>query len=257
MLRASSFERWPLNVTFYSEDVFKVWQKWTQQTLERLRPGIEVTLDEPARVAKAVPPAGTEKLSGIPGIDVGYVCLKQHLEKAKTVLSTNPRCSICTDHLPSDGAMTLVCPNASCNSANHLSCLAPSFTKQAEDIVPTTGQCPKCSTKLRWMDLVKELSLRMRGEAEVAKLFKVRKARGKKNEEAAGAALVEVDEVSEDDEMVEEELPYLSISEDSDLEGAEPAKQSKGGASGSRLFTAPSADPFIEDSDWEDAEIIT
>jgi structure-specific endonuclease subunit SLX1 len=144
--------------------------------------------------------------------------------------------------------------------AGHLSCLAPSFSGVAENLVPTTGDCPGCGAKLRWIDLVKELSLRMRGEAEVQKIFKIRKPRGTKKGDAAVAAIPLAEDGSEDEEMADDDVPYLSISADSEIDDAEPAAKSHA-MTRHVEFRAPKRAPapnlFIEDSDWDDAEIVT
>ena len=228
--------------------------------MEPLRPGIEVTLHGASRVSNAVAEASNGALSGIQAIDVGYDSLKPHLEKAKSMLASASRCAVCSEKLPSNGAMTLICPTTTCHMAGHLSCFASSFSGIAENLVPTTGNCPGCGAKLNWIDLVKELSLRMRGEAEVQKIFKVRKLRGTKKGDAALATVPVAEDGSEDEEMVEDDMPYLSVSDDSDIDDAEPAANRNamakhGGFQVSKV--APARNLFIEDSDWDDAEIVT
>ena len=153
-----------------------------------------------------------------------------------------------------------MCPNTTCRMAGHLSCLAPSFSGAAGNLVPTTGNCPNCGVKLRWIDLVKELSLRMRGEAEVKKIFKTRKSRGTKKGDGAMATISVEEDDSEDEKMAEDVIPYLSVSDDCEIDDAEPAASSlsmpkHGGSQASKR--APATNLFIEDSDWDDAEIVT
>ena len=119
-------------------------------------------------------------------------------------------------------------------------------------MVPTTGQCAGCGTELRWIDLVKELSLRTRSEAEVQKLFKVRKPRGTKQNGAAETTAPVVDEPSQDEDLPDDDVPYLSLSDESEL--SKPTITSRSFPAAATTF---SADPFIEDSDWDDAEVIT
>jgi structure-specific endonuclease subunit SLX1 len=249
-----------LSVTFYAEDVFRVWQKWTAQGVEPLVPGIEIALDGSSRVSSGLHEFTSGTVSGIQAIDVGYSSMKEHLEKARDLLANSPRCTICSERLPPNGAMTLVCPNNTCRTAGHLTCLAPSFLADNEDLVPTTGKCPGCGTKLHWIDLVKELSLRMRGEAEVQKIFKVRKPRGTKKDDAVAATTAIADDASEDENIAEEDLPYLSVSDDSETDDDAPARNDYAMPNG-RGFQASNAArgaaPFIEDSDWDDAEIVT
>lgn len=247
-------------MTFYSEDVYLVWQKWTEQGVEPLRQGIEISLDDSQHPPNGPAESDAQVLSGIKSINVGYTPLKQHLEKSRSVLAAAPLCTVCAARLPPDGAMTLVCSHTTCHTAGHLSCLAPLFSCQGEDLVPTSGKCPGCGTKQRWIDLVKELSVRMRGEAEVQKLFKVRKARGKKQDEPAAAATGIEDDASEDDGVVEDDVPYLTLSDESEIDDVAPSTKAFT-TSAARGFhaadTSYGADPIIEDSEWDDAEIIT
>lgn len=41
-----------------------------------------------------------------------------------------------------------------------------------EDIIPITGVCPRCKGEVVWGDLMKEMSLRIRGPKEIEKLLK-------------------------------------------------------------------------------------
>ena len=267
LLRSSSFERWPLKVTFYAEDVFKAWQKWASQQLNKLRPGIAVLMDESSRStsltskedpAHAPDPALT---TGIHAIDVGYSGLKLHLEKAKRLTATDsPPCSVCQDSTPADGAMTLICPRDGCDAVGHLGCLASSFLKGEDELVPTTGTCPGCGAQLQWVDLVKELSLRMRGQNEIDKVFKTRKARGAKKQNDVGSVAESIDESASEDEAIADDWHYLSESSDAEIiEHAirsDPSPISKRPGRGVVAFASRS-DPVVEDSDWDDAEVLT
>ncbi|WPH03901.1 Structure-specific endonuclease subunit slx1 [Acrodontium crateriforme] len=284
LLRASSFSRWPLTVTFYADDVFKVWKKWTGQHLEHLPPSIQVAMDDPSSSSTSNslvtdPPTLIDSpLTGIAALDVTYAPLKTHISKTTQLLETSDwlNCSICNTGIPASGAMTLVCPNETCNSLSHLNCLSSSFL-QAENnpnaIVPTHGTCPTCNTNLHWVDLVKELTLRMRGDKIIQELFKVRR-RAKKGENAtiestnAETLLPDHDESEDDDD----EDDWHVLPESSDVSQptspirtyTRPAKPSfhdslaiteAGPAPTS--FSAGHFDPVIEDSDWDDAEILS
>ncbi|CZT21288.1 related to Structure-specific endonuclease subunit slx1 [Ramularia collo-cygni] len=204
LLRATSFERWPLKVTFFSEDVHRMWLRWTTQQFEKLRPWIDITMDESSCAPKkgqteAVPSDPSPK--GIHALDLGYTGLKPQIEKCRELFDVHRsvECSICCKETPSTGFGTLVCPHEGCRSVSHLQCLASSFLK-AEGasangaIVPTSGSCPTCNTKLMWIDLVRDLSLRMRGEKEIKAIYKPKRAK-------KGAAAVDDDSepVSDDD----------------------------------------------------------
>jgi structure-specific endonuclease subunit SLX1 len=230
LLRARSFERWPLRVTFYAEDVYRVWTRWIGQHLELkggngLREGLWVGMAEgmaTTTIAKKIaslpvpPPEPTLEAAapkGIHALDVSHAPLKPQLEKAKTLLATPQKCTLCSRGIPTSGASSLICSSPSCNSITHLTCLATHFLateKKSSDsdstgtpsILPTTGTCPSCSTPLLWQTLAQELSLRMRGAKEVAALFKpVRTRKRKSDEQATGGAVEEEEEEAEESEL--------------------------------------------------------
>ncbi|KAI7054337.1 hypothetical protein KC352_g44859, partial [Hortaea werneckii] len=101
LLRSTSFERWPLKVTFYAEDVYKVWIKWTSQQIAKLRPGISVELDESMRSANErgaeETPQEASKPKGIDALDISYAGLKAHLEKSRQAIEDAEwlHCNIC------------------------------------------------------------------------------------------------------------------------------------------------------------------
>lgn len=263
LLRASSFERWPLKVTFYAEDVYRVWQKWTTQESATLRRDIDVVMDVACRTSDE---DGKARSTGIQAIDVGYGALQPHLEKTQTLLATSPDCKICHTPLPSGGEMTLVCPTTGCETSYHLECLASTFLKHGiDDLIPTTGSCLGCGSQLQWVDLVKELSLRMRGADEIKKIFKMRKPRKKKQQDPAHGVAQTVDELSEEDEDMDDPLPMedewheLSDGGD-DVVGerglaSDPSPLPKAAAQYMADFGTWS-EPLIEDSEWDDAEVI-
>ncbi|KAK4501437.1 hypothetical protein PRZ48_007246 [Zasmidium cellare] len=269
LLRSPSFARWPLKLTFYCEDVHRVWQKWSSQTPEKLRSGIEVAMDESSRKAAAQsdpqdPPANP---IGIHALDVGYSGSKPHLEKSRAAFEgkTSSRCAVCQKTTPATGAATLVCTNDECNAVSHLQCLSHAFLKEEKKkdaLVPTQGKCPSCKAELQWVGLVKDLSLRMRGEKEVKAIFKTK--RGKKAA-ATTAAIAESDESADDDDpldlVLQEEDEWHQLSESSDDEGQHKKIRSDpspghGSAMFKRPTTAPFSEPVIEDSDWDQAEVL-
>jgi structure-specific endonuclease subunit SLX1 len=230
LLRARSFERWPLKVTFYAEDVYRVWTRWIGQHLELkggngLREGLWVGMAEgmaTATMAKktaASPPAPPPEPAqeapapkGIHALDVSHAPLKPQLEKAQTLLATPQKCTLCSRAIPTSGASSLICSSPSCNSITHLTCLATHFLtteRESSDstpsILPTSGTCPSCSTPLLWQTLAQELSLRMRGAKEVAALFKPVRTRKRKGDEQASAGAVEEEEAEESELELQEE----------------------------------------------------
>jgi structure-specific endonuclease subunit SLX1 len=216
LLRARSFERWPLKVTFYAEDVYRVWTRWIGQHLELqggngLREGIWVGLDESAmKKATANDPTTLDAVKGIQALEVTHAPLKPHIEKSKALLASPENCMLCSSPLPLSGASTLTCPSTTCDSKSHLTCLATHFlntekskttTNTTPSLLPTTGSCPTCHTPLQWRDLVQELSLRMRGSKELEALFKQPKTRKTRKNATAGAAAVEEEDEEEEDDL--------------------------------------------------------
>ena len=215
LLRARSFERWPLKVTFYAEDVYRVWTRWIGQHLELqggngLREGIWVGMDDSMTKKAAEDPTAQNAVKGIHALDVTHAPLKPHVEKSQTLLATPQDCTLCSSPLPLSGASTLTCPSYSCTSKYHLTCLATHFlntenSKETSDtattppsLLPTIGSCPTCHTSLHWRDLVQELSLRMRGSKELEIMFKPPRTR-KGRKTTAGATSVEEDDEEEDE----------------------------------------------------------
>lgn len=230
LLRARSFERWPLKVTFYAEDVYRVWTRWIGQHLELqggngLREGLWVGMAEDMVTAKKnvslpapEPAPDADVPKGIHTLDVTHAPQKPQLEKSKALLSTPQTCTLCSSAIPASGVSTLICPSPSCNNVSHLTCLATHFlatepkptANNSKDstpsLLPTTGTCPTCSKPLHWHPLVQELSLRMRGAKEVQALFKVPRSRKRKgDEQQASAGAVDDDEAEESELELQDE----------------------------------------------------
>ncbi|KAK1825234.1 Slx4p interacting protein [Friedmanniomyces endolithicus] len=285
LLRSNSFERWPLKVTFYAEDVYHIWTRCIRQQLETLRPGITVTLDTPPK------DEASKALSGIRALDVGYSALKPQIEKTKNLFETSDwlHCVVCHGGLPSGGAGALVCNTEGCNAASHIECLSTAFLLaegEADAMIPTSGSCPGCNIELQWTDLVRELSMRMRGAKEVEDLFRERRKRKKGAEvtESDVEAESSMDEAEEGGRLPEEdgwhELPesswdevwvyskYLSFIQtlkktDVILLQAKranirrkPSPPTKKSKSKRVAPPPPVTELIIEESDWERAEVI-
>ncbi|KAF2095928.1 GIY-YIG catalytic domain-containing protein, partial [Rhizodiscina lignyota] len=161
LLRMRSFERWPLNLHFFSEDVFKVWTRWDEQCPASIRKGIKVSL---------VIPANTQGLSvGVESIDVTYLPMRDQLKRSRDALvgGIHHECSVCREEVQPNEDLAILCSSESCEAVSHLGCLSGHFLMQAGQdgaVLPTTGQCKSCGTTLQWIDLMKDLSLRTRGQ---------------------------------------------------------------------------------------------
>jgi structure-specific endonuclease subunit SLX1 len=255
---------------------------------EPLRGSISIITDfPPAELVPAnergeSPTSKRRKLnSGIASLDVDYVKQEEYIKKAKEMIDFEREgaCSVCHKDLEHDAGIYTICPNPGCETVTHMTCLSDYFLKEDKDsLVPISGTCPGCKTELRWIDIVKELSLRMRGQKEVMKLLKARKIR--KGKATASQSVVESEDDENDEDVeadiygeikaVEELNPKTSKtnvgdrwhaiddSEDSDASWlVSTASQSKKAVLGlSKAGKADTLATVIEDSDWDDALVL-
>ena len=254
LLTSESFARWPLWATFYAEDVYRVWQKTTAAKGDC---GVVVTMDESSKAANAA----REGSKGVYAVDVGYDALKPHLEKSQKLFADGckVKCVVCKLDLPLNGAMSLVCSSDGCHAAGHLECFARAFSKHHKEqaFLPVDGRCPSCGTKHKWVDLVKEMTLRQRGESEIKKIFKVKKPRAKKSAKVSdNAGSEESDEEMIDTPPLEDDWHQLSDTED-DVADAPHIRSDPSLTRWKAAAFATHSEPVIEDSDWDDAEIVT
>lgn len=280
--------------------MYDVWLRWSQRVNSEIRPCVKVFLDVKQPVESPNDPAGPLSAQikqkqkreaigkgGIDGIDIGYRKLKDHLEKSLFLLAEGEanKCAICADHIEDQSRTVLVCSLATCRAVFHMSCLAKSFLdkeQQGNAVIPTFGKCPNCQSKHQWVDLVKEMSLRVRGETEVAKLMKkpkVSKAKAMKVTKGLLAdAAVEptVDKadgdynygLEEDDSdtssALDEPLPDdWNFQEDDDDDRMSVATITSNAST--RLDPTRHTNPtgpgprlevVIDDSDWDDVEVL-
>lgn len=190
LLQASSFARWPLQLRFFSKEVYEIWSERIGKIGSTISSRLEVLLDE----SHAKPAVDEEKISqsthakgkrkreaigkgGVDGLDVTYNDLKGHVEKSTILLAEQQAlsCAICLENLGTHPKMVLTCPHGECRTISHLTCLAARFRRDEgsdHSVVPISGMCPKCKKRSRWVDMVKEMSLRARGEKELVQLLK-------------------------------------------------------------------------------------
>lgn len=236
---------------------------------------------------------GDEQASkGIHALDVTYQPMKPMIEKSQTLLAgSNSCCAVCHDPVNPAKSLLLVCVEEGCKTVSHLNCLSKHFLdveQGSNAILPVEGRCPTCKITLRWSDLVKDLSLRMRGEKEVVELFRQRRSRNKASA-LLPTASVQLDEGTSEEEMEADEEsdaefdhPDLLVplclpngksqqpTQESDgwhdiddvVIGGTPGRKHEGASSrGARqsLLREPEStrsEVVIEDSDWDEAEII-
>lgn len=209
LLRVPSFERWPLHVRFFCDDVYEKWRAWNDQVNGSISSHTMIVLgfkqpddgkhDEIPPSAQAKGKQKPEML-GNDDINVGYGALKGHLEKSKSIFAGDAivDCTVCRKSMGAAPKMALVCPKDNCRTASHVGCLATRFLEDDTgnvSVVPISGTCPGCEAELQWIELVKEMSLRIRGQKEVARLMK--KPRGGKAKECKTAEVDANDHESE------------------------------------------------------------
>ncbi|KZF20319.1 hypothetical protein L228DRAFT_240854 [Xylona heveae TC161] len=196
LLRAQTFCRWPLNLRFFCEDVFNLWNRWSDRVDGELREGIKVSLETqaPSRESEETQqssrparkkPVAIERCfqKQLESVQVDYDPLAGHLDKSLNVLKNDgeAHCALCRGKLRASNDFILICPKDHCRASSHLSCLSSHFLSTEDDpdtVLPISGTCPSCKAQLQWIDLVKEATLRMRSPKEAEKVIK----RSKKKE---------------------------------------------------------------------------
>jgi structure-specific endonuclease subunit SLX1 len=280
----------PLEVRFFCSDVHKAWLKWSNLASEPIQEPLNIIQDFPSHEHTASdsqtgsPSRKKRKVShGIAALDVGYANLKSYVEKAKGVIDFEREgaCAVCHEDLEHDAGIYTICPNPECEAVTHMTCLSKHFLKNEENaLVPVTGTCPSCKAKLRWIDVVKELSLRMRGQKEVEKLLKEKRV-GKVKIVASSQVALESSDIEEDadDEAVEKEFEeeIMMIQElnpdthgfdmDDSWHAIDDSDDSDTGSSFSNASKIREATSYqagkagglgtvVEDTDWDDAEVL-
>lgn len=287
LLRSTYFASWPLKVRFLSEDVYRVWQAWSERVDGLLPDHIEVVLDTTAAALQDTTTTARQQINNDGGsrvqhLDIGYGGMKDYLEKSLFLLDDSERiyCGVCKERLSVNDDLIVVCSETGCRCASHLVCLSTKFLEEAKvpnQLVPTDGSCPACKRTVKWPLLMKELSLRTRGEKEIQSIFKKRRTtkatgngssqKGKGNDlgehrethgdKHPGTADFTLDEPpwSDGDEADDQDelrldddwLEEVDLGSDSDSND-QPKTQTK--------LPPSRVEIVIEDSDWDDAEII-
>lgn len=136
---------------------------------------------------KGQPPAGPSW--GIHALPLDHAPLTAYLEKGQsiTVFEREGGCVVCHEALDHDKGIYAICSQGECEGVGHLDCWSGHLLRQRREdeddgsvILPTEGRCPACGGAVRWGDMMRELTLRMRGQKEVDKLLR-------KSRRAAGA----------------------------------------------------------------------
>ena len=189
---SDTFRRWPLTVRFFAPDYHRTWESRVQGSDQKPANILQVVIDEtqwpfPTTATKSkagaapvepAPAATFEVPENIKSLDQQYIDAKPHVEKGRLWKESHSAtsCSVCKSSVSRQGHLALICPHDGCHAASHVICLSKEFLRQENNrsaVLPTTGNCPSCCTPTKWVNLITELSLRTRGQAQVEKLFKV------------------------------------------------------------------------------------
>lgn len=205
LLRSTYFGAWPLTVRFLSTDAHGHWQRWTERADGLLPDTIHVELDfqaEGASVLDTNLPA-----NDMTHINATYTGIQEHLEKSISLLTTNTKtlsCEVCKKQLSPLSDIIVVCSQRRCQASSHMNCLAHLFLRHegSSALVPTLGECPACEREIKWVTLMKELSMRLHGAKTATKLLK-RERKPKENTDSrrlskAGKKAKTVDDIFDD-----------------------------------------------------------
>lgn len=120
---------------------------------------------------------------GVHALPLDYAPLGSYVEKAQNITSfeREGQCVVCHEHLEHGKGLYAICSNSGCEGVGHLDCWSRHLLRQkgeADDdgiLLPMEGRCPECDGAVKWGDMMKELTLRTRGEKEVGQLLRRRK----------------------------------------------------------------------------------
>ncbi|KAK5630905.1 hypothetical protein RRF57_006620 [Xylaria bambusicola] len=181
LLRVPSFARWPLTVHFFAPEIYRAWITYCDTATEPLRETIPVCTNFPPSSADEGTSTDEPSPWGIHALPLDYAPMKEYVEKTRSLYSfeREGECVICGERLEHGEGLYATCSNSLCEGTGHISCWSRHLlgSNPGEDIIPISGHCPKCEGKVTWGDMMKEMSLRIRGQKEVEKMFKKRRKR--------------------------------------------------------------------------------
>ncbi|KGO43361.1 Zinc finger, FYVE/PHD-type [Penicillium expansum] len=263
LLRSTYFSSWPLRVRFFCVDVYRVWRAWNDRVDGRLPDNIKVILDGNNLPKVPDTKKGDElaPVGSINNLSVDYTKLEDHLEKSMFMLEDpdDLQCTACKESISPDEEQIVVCPHANCRDTSHLLCLSTKFldaTNQPDLLVPTQGTCSSCRNTVQWVTMMRELSFRNRAEKEARAILRKKEKRVRKEsaamEVSSGSRSTSIEPRSLPEEPTEDDLgpnwfEEVDIESDSDFEGRQKYRSTR----------PPSKlEIVIEDSDWDDAELV-
>jgi structure-specific endonuclease subunit SLX1 len=193
LLRVPSFVRWPLKLHFFVPDVHSAWEGWCATASEPIRPGLVVATEFgpngnaageggiAGRGSNMVDEGGRGHAQpwGIQALALDYEPIRDYVTKGRAVFGSEREggCVVCGDQMAAGEGLYVLCPNAGCEGVGHLSCWSRHVLPRhdSENILPVEGRCPKCGGEVEWGDMMKELTLRVRGKKVADKLLRKRR----------------------------------------------------------------------------------
>jgi structure-specific endonuclease subunit SLX1 len=263
LLRSTYFSSWPLRVRFFCADVYRAWRAWNDRVDGHLPDNIRVILDGD-NLATAPDTKKYDELAPVGNINnlsIGYTRIEDYVEKSIFMLEDpeDLQCTVCKESIFPDKEQIIVCPHPNCRGTSHLLCLSTKFldaTNKPDLLVPTQGTCPSCGNTVQWVAMMRELSLRNRAEKAARAILRKKEKRVRKESAATEASSgprsssIEprsLPEESSQDDLGPNWFEEVDIESDSDFEGREKHRPTR---------PPPKLEIVIEDSDWDDAELI-
>ncbi|KAK1779055.1 hypothetical protein QBC45DRAFT_412597 [Copromyces sp. CBS 386.78] len=214
LLGVKSFGRWGLRVHFFEEEVWRVWERGGKKDDGKLEVEVVTDFGGP-RASQGVGVDGVggeadgdddddddddaqdEKKHGIYALPLDYMPIKEYVAKGQEILEFERQgnCVVCKEAMEGGRGLYAICPNTGCEAVGHLDCWSRCLLKQeakregsggGDEILPVKGECPKCQSQVLWRDMMKELTLRIRGQADVDKLLKRKRTRAAAKAKAKG-----------------------------------------------------------------------
>jgi structure-specific endonuclease subunit SLX1 len=259
LLRSTYFSSWPLRVRFFRADVYGVWRLWNDRVAGRLPDNIKIILDgdNVAKASDAEQDDGLTRVGSINNLSVDYSRIEDYLEKSMFMLEDleDLQCGVCKQSISPETEQIVVCPRSDCRGTSHLLCLSTKFLDAVDEpdlLVPAQGTCPSCENIVQWPTMMRELSFRNRAEKEARTILKRKEKRVRKESAAVDASSglrsssIEPRSVAEDD-LGPDWYEGVDLESDSDFEGRQKHRPTQ----------PPSKlEIVIEDSDWDDAELV-
>ncbi|KAJ5318036.1 hypothetical protein N7508_002544 [Penicillium antarcticum] len=265
LLRSSYFSVWPLRVRFFRADVYRVWRAWSDRVNGHLPPNIKIILDGDNLGTISAVQKGNDlaPVGGVTSLSVDYTELEDYLEKSMFILEDpeDLHCKCCDGPVSPDEEQIVVCPEPDCRGTSHILCLSTKFldaTNDLDRLTPVQGTCPACSRVVQWPVMMKELSCRNRAEKEARAIITKKEKRLRKEAKASSGSQTsplkfrsqrtrEPTEEPAEDDLGPDWYKEVDLESDSDFDGRQKSKTSR---------SAPKLDIVIEDSDWDDAEVV-